>query len=278
MMTPPLIWVSQVSLSTTSPQSCTHRTLRTFTKPVSVSTSTSANCTPPAPLEESPSCHLPCDVRGLTPSFRQAATQFDPRASATPVFFSKSWSAFVQASKMAGQTDAALLLPPLPPDGGYCVSPILAVTCSGLSPKTSAATTATSVRVPVPRSWVPQRTCTLPSGLICTSASEPRPPPPQVAPAQPIPTLIGPGEEPGGLYFCFQPKRSMPTAYSRWRILFGSFFRRSSTGSIFNFAASASTIDSMPNEAMGWPGARKARAWPALIATEDCFTRMLGTT
>src|ERR1017187_744371 len=278
MIMPPLICVSQVSLSTTSPQSCTHKILRTFTKPVSVSTSTSANWTPPTPLDESPSCHWPCDVRGLTPSFRQAANQFVPRASVTPVFFCKSCSAFVQASKMAGQTDAAVVLPPLPPEGGNCVSPIRALICSGLSPKTSAATTATSVRVPVPRSWVPQRTSTLPSELICTSACVPRPPPPQVALAQPTPTLIGPGEEPGGLYFCFQPKRSMPMAYSRWRILFGSFFKRSSTGSIFNFTASSSTIDSMPNDAMGWPGARNARAWPALMATEDCFTRILGTT
>src|SRR5271154_4114566 len=110
MMTPPLIWVSQVSLSTTSPQSCTHKILRTLTKPVSVSTSTSANWTPPAPLDESPSCHLPCDVSGVTPSLRQAANQFGPRASATPVCFCKSCSAFVQASKIAGQTDAALLL------------------------------------------------------------------------------------------------------------------------------------------------------------------------
>src|SRR5271156_1718936 len=129
MITPPLIWVSQVSLSTTSPQSCTHKTLRTFTKPVSVSTSTSANCTPPAPLEESPFCQLPCEVSGFTPSLRQADGQFGPRASATPAFSCKSWSAFVQASRMAGQTDAALLLPPLPPDGGNCVSPIFAVTC-----------------------------------------------------------------------------------------------------------------------------------------------------
>src|SRR6266481_8948285 len=113
MMIPPLTWLSQVSLLMISPPSCTQVIFLTFTKPVSVSTSTSANCTPPAPLEESPSCHWPCDVRGLTPSFRQAVNQFDPRASATPVFFCKSWRAFVQVSKMAGQTDAALLLPPL---------------------------------------------------------------------------------------------------------------------------------------------------------------------
>src|SRR5438552_2669796 len=48
MMMPPLTWLSQVSLLTINPQSCTHRTFFTFTKPVSVSTSASANCTPPA--------------------------------------------------------------------------------------------------------------------------------------------------------------------------------------------------------------------------------------
>ena len=77
------------------------------------------------------------------PSFLQAPAQFAPRASATPVVCCNFWSAFVHASKIAGQTEAAVVLPPLAPDGGNCVSPILAVICSGFRPKTSAATTAT---------------------------------------------------------------------------------------------------------------------------------------
>src|SRR6516165_5589796 len=120
----------------------------------------------------------------------------------------RSASAFWQASNTAGATEAAVVLPPLPPDGGNVVSPILAEIATGSRPNTSAATIANSVFVPVPRSCVPQRTSTLPSGLIRTSASESRPPPPQVAPAQPTPFFTGPSKEAAGRYLAFHPKRS----------------------------------------------------------------------
>src|SRR5215470_13255337 len=47
MMTPPATCDSQPSLLTTRPQSCTATILVQRTTPVSVSTSTSATCTPP---------------------------------------------------------------------------------------------------------------------------------------------------------------------------------------------------------------------------------------
>ncbi len=60
---------------------------------------------------------------------------------------------------------------------------------------------ATTVREPVPRSCVPQRTSTVPSGLICASASLPLPPPPQPPAATPTPVLTGPGAAAGFLVF-----------------------------------------------------------------------------
>src|SRR5260221_7029589 len=117
----------------------------------------------------------------------------------------------------------------------------------------------------------------LPSGLMEASALVPLPPPPQVAPAQPTPVLMGPEELPAFLYFSFQPKRSAPRRYSFCRTSEGSFLMRSSTGSMLILPANSSMMDSMPKEAVGWPGARKARAEPALMVTPDCFTRMLGT-
>src|SRR5262249_17888329 len=101
------------------------------------------------------------------------------------------------ASNTAGATEAAVVLPPLPPHSGNAVSPIFTVIAAGSRPNASAETIAISVFVPVPRSCVPQRTSTLPSGLIRTSASQPPPPPPQVAPAQPTPVFTGPSEEAG---------------------------------------------------------------------------------
>src|SRR5262245_28916266 len=138
MMMPPLTWLSHVSLLTINPPSCTQVTFFTFTNPVSVSTSTSTNCTPPAPVDERPSTHCPETMRGFTPSFLQAAFQFSPRASVTPLVFCNSVSAFVQVSKIAGETDAQVVLPPLPPEEGKFVSPTLTWICSGLRPKTSA--------------------------------------------------------------------------------------------------------------------------------------------
>src|SRR5215831_7458437 len=198
MMIPPLIWLMLPRRLTTRPQSCTQTIRLTLTNPVSVSTSTSAICTPPTPLLESPCFQLQrpratirCIRRRLV-----AAGQFNPVGSDTPEADARSASAFWQASNTAGATEAAVVLPPLPPDSGKVVSPILTEIAAGSRPNTSAATIAIRAFVPVPRSCVPQQTSTLPSGLIRTSASEPCPPPPQVAPAQPTPVFTGPSKEP----------------------------------------------------------------------------------
>src|SRR5215831_11311806 len=135
MRIPPFTWLSHVS---------------------SVSISTSANCTPPAPEEERPSCHWPLTLRGVTPSFLQAPAHFSPRASSTPDCFCNSARALVQTSKIAGATEAVVVLPPLPPEGEKLVSPTLTVICSGLNPSRSAAIKAMTVFEPMPRSYVQQ--------------------------------------------------------------------------------------------------------------------------
>ena len=89
---------------------------------------------------------------------------------------------------------AAVVLPPEPPLAGYIVSPISGLMLLTGVPNVSAATMATSVRVPVPRSCVPHRTTTVPSEEISTvGRAGPLPPPPQVLIATPMPVLIGPG-------------------------------------------------------------------------------------
>src|SRR3989454_72052 len=74
MMTAPWHWLSAVFTSRTRPQSWTATYLLIFTMPVSVSTETSAICTPPTPLD--PRLHgpgfLPVAWMALTPSFAQA--------------------------------------------------------------------------------------------------------------------------------------------------------------------------------------------------------------
>src|SRR6516225_9233172 len=95
---PPLTWLSQVSLLTIRPPSWTQVIFFTLVKPVSVSTSTSANWTPPAPLEDRPCCHFPETTSGSTPSFLQAADHFSASPEETPVLLSSSALPFVQTS------------------------------------------------------------------------------------------------------------------------------------------------------------------------------------
>src|ERR1051325_3749898 len=98
----------------------------------------------------------------------------------------------MHVTRIAGVTDAAVVLPPDPPLNGYVVSPICGVIADTGSPNVSAATIATSVRVPVPISCVPHLTTTLPSGWMSTCACEPRPAPPHRCADTPMPVLIGP--------------------------------------------------------------------------------------
>src|SRR6516225_1220248 len=83
MMTPPATCDSQHSLLMTMPQSCTATTLVQRTTPVSVSTRTSAICTPPTPFPDRPaltssslaasSAHWPCPLTLSMPSLAQAS-------------------------------------------------------------------------------------------------------------------------------------------------------------------------------------------------------------
>ena len=86
-----------------------------------------------------------------------------------PVCVCNCCKALVQMSKTVGEIEAQVVLPPLPGPGGKFVSPTRTVICSGLRPSISAATTAMTVRVPVPMSCTPRRNSMLPSGLICAS-------------------------------------------------------------------------------------------------------------
>src|SRR5258708_7106601 len=221
---PPRTWLMLASRLTTRPQSCTQRIRLTLTNPVSVSTSTSAICTPPTPRLESPSFQRPRATIGFIRKRAVADHQFEPVGSEIPETDASSASAFWQASNTAGATEAAVVLPPLPPDGGNAVSPIPTEIAAGSRPNISAATIAINVFVPVPRSCVPQRTSTVPSGLIRTSTSELCPPPPQVAAAHPTPVFTGPSEDPGERSLAFHPKRSAAPRYCCRRISAGSFF------------------------------------------------------
>jgi hypothetical protein len=169
MMMPPLIWLSSVFWSMIRPQSWTPTTLSTVTRPVSVSTETSANCTPQAWSVESPSCHC----RG--PRERADAEFF---AGGEPVVAARVGHAGLRLQLLQGiganvvnrrRTEGQVVLPPLPGPGGKLVSPTRTVICSGLSPSISAATTAMTVLVPVPMSCTPRRNSMLPSGLIWAS-------------------------------------------------------------------------------------------------------------
>src|SRR5437660_9234372 len=113
--------------------------------------------------------------------------------SAGPTFAHSASSALPLVTLTAGDTDAAVVLPPDPPLNGYSVSPISGLIALTGRPSVSAATMATSVRVPVPRSCVPHFTTTLPSDMMSTCACVPRPPPPHWCAEQPNPFLIGPG-------------------------------------------------------------------------------------
>ncbi len=188
MMSAPNIWLSAVRRSITRPQSCTATILLTLTMPVSVSTLTSAICTPPTPLFVrsggwSRSGFLPCAAIGVGPIFAHASFHVSLRAGdaatrTTPshassssglafsagATFSKSISrACTAARRVEDDTPPIVVEPPDPPDTGYCVSPIIRLMVSSGTPSVSAATAMMHVRVPVPRSCVPIFISTLPS-------------------------------------------------------------------------------------------------------------------
>src|SRR5712692_5932111 len=75
MMTPPAICDSQPCLLMTMPQSCTAKNFVQRTTPVSVSTLTSAICTPPTLTFDKPGDHLPAAETVSMPSLAQASFQ-----------------------------------------------------------------------------------------------------------------------------------------------------------------------------------------------------------
>src|SRR5947209_3150559 len=153
MMTPPATCDSQPSLLTIRPQSCTATTFVQRTWPVSVSTSTSATCTPPTPDFEMPrfsglsaslEVHEPVALACSMPSLAQASFQAHdlPRVLSTtlptsilrssflepslPATLSKkSSSAAAAACNVAGACDGQVVLPPEPDDAPIGLSPIL---------------------------------------------------------------------------------------------------------------------------------------------------------
>ncbi len=80
------------------------------------------------------------------------------------IFSRTAW----QAATTAGATLGTVDDPPDPGAGGNVLSPSSNRTCSTGTPSVSAATCDITVYVPVPRSWVPDCTSTLPSAAIRT--------------------------------------------------------------------------------------------------------------
>src|SRR5438034_9367189 len=226
MTTPPATWDSQVNLLTTRPQSCTATNLVQRTTPVSVSTNTSATCTPPTCTLDRPGVQSPVPLTLSMPSRAHAffhshslpvaLSTILPGLMARSSFFASSRSAILANSasraaeaalRMAGAVPGSVVLPPEPPDGPNGLSPIRTVMSFTSRPRVSAVTIATTVRSPVPRSCVEQVASTEPSLEIVTLTSLPRlPPPPQVCRAMPMPCLTGPspGPFPGGCHLFFQ--------------------------------------------------------------------------
>src|SRR5262245_40354857 len=145
MMTPPATCDSQASLLMIRPQSCTATIFVHLTTPVSVSTQTSATCTPPTwTLERlTPSffawaslrlqvplpltCYLPSRAHTFFHSYSLLAflsrtlpgmiSRSDASALSLPATFSKSASrAFVAAMSVAGAWVGQVVLPPEPCD------------------------------------------------------------------------------------------------------------------------------------------------------------------
>src|SRR5262245_5163657 len=151
MMTPPATCDSQASLLTTRPQSCTATIRLQRTTPVSVSTVTSATCTPPTPTLEMPrlagccdsgKVHRPVPRASSMPSLAHASFQshFLSRVLSTTlpastdrssflepslpaILSNRSSSAAVAAWSVAGACDGQVVLPPEPDDGPRLLSP-----------------------------------------------------------------------------------------------------------------------------------------------------------
>ena len=164
----PITWFSVVSGLTGRPQSFTETILTTRTSPVSVSTSTSANCVPArsrrtvsycfgrfaetsisSPLIFAATCLNVSAFAGV------AATKIFPFAASSSSAFAPSSGAAIAnscarallaARRTTGATEFVVTLPPEPGPSGYCVSPMRIVMSRTSSPSSSAATIAIAVR------------------------------------------------------------------------------------------------------------------------------------
>src|SRR6516225_5855741 len=233
MMTPPATCDSHVSLSTTMPQSWTATTCVQRTTPVSVSTTTSATCTPPTPTLDkplvsgalaSPAVQAPWPLACAMPSLEHASFQGHdlPRflsvtlpasitrsstldSSFAAICLKKSSRAASAALKVAGACEGNVVLPPEPVERPYGLSPSLTRMSLASRPRISAVTTAVTVRWPVPRSCVEVWASTDPSEamVMVHSLGAPCAEPPQLCSAMPMPYLIGPLVWPGGCHLSF---------------------------------------------------------------------------
>src|SRR5262249_13658658 len=153
MMTPPATWLSQPCLLTSRPQSCTATILVQRTTPVSVSTSTSATCTPPTCTFEmprlagwfaSPACHRPVALASSIPRRAHASFHvqllFLPLSWTLPpsrlrsaalepslpaIFSNRASRTDAAACSAAGACDGQVVLPPEPDELPRGDSPIL---------------------------------------------------------------------------------------------------------------------------------------------------------
>ncbi len=191
-MIPPSSWDSASVGFTMRPASCTATMRTTRTAPVSVSTSTSANWAPvvtiPVPVGFGP--REPCPMIITLPSFAVTSPKASDRSesrtctrpsrvssastatSSSPAAASRSpRRASSAAIRTAGVSEATVMEPhEFPLNGPVAVSPMIARTASSRWPSASAATCARMVRVPVPRSCVPESTSAVPSVLRRTVA------------------------------------------------------------------------------------------------------------
>ena len=222
MMTPPATCDSQPCRLMMVPQSCTATTRVQRTTPVSVSTLTSATCTPPTPLLASPwpSVLLVTSIvsmpsrahacrhgqRWLAPRLTTCPGSMDRSPACTfsrPAMRCKNWSrAAVAALRATGAVPGQVVLPPDGLDRPNGLSPTCTVMSRGCRPRISAVMVASTVRSPVPRSCVEHCTSTEPSLPMRTLTSFGWPgPPPQVCRAMPMPLLITlPSPRPGGCH------------------------------------------------------------------------------
>ena len=148
-------------------------------------------------------------------------------------------------------------------------------------PNVSAATTATSVRVPVPRSCVP--TADDDAAVRGDFTRAPRRAAAAAAPRVDRHAHAGldrAGRRVAGRMPLVPAElRGALRRYAAHIALGasgGRFLIRNSTGSIFTRSASSSISTSVMKEPCGWPGARIGRCWPVLMKTSLCVRRRFG--